>query len=431
MKDGERLKYCLHEIERKLSWEKSSLWKEPEFVRLSKIISEESDISISPHTLKRLYGKIKYKKYYNPQRATKDALAKFLGFLDWREFAAHYDNTIGCEAKPEKSAIWTKKKFIVAVLVLSACFLTLLFMQRFLPATDHLDDKTETTSFSFDTTNSTGFVPYTVSVKYNIEQVASDSIYLDFDFTHPVLGHQRVKLNQQRFMYNYTYQIPGYYQIGLYNNSRELAVKNLLAMSEHWDSYLFSEVKQGFWLDNEIQPAEREGYLYYSPEYLVKNGFDINPVFYTAHRLFKEFEIDGDNFEMEVRFKNSKKSGGITCYDFITRLFCENNLSYFRLMEKGCSGFSGLKVGTTEVTGVQQNLSSFTFDDERWNKLSVIVQEKKVQIFLNEELIYSNNYQGSNGKIVGIEQVFKGTGKLDYIRLKDRGTQREFFDDFE
>lgn len=430
MKAEKHLQYCLYQIEEKLNWGKSSVWKEPEFLQLSKLISKETEISISPQTLKRLYGKIKYKDYYNPQRATKDALVKFLGFNNWTEFTKHYEDTVASEEQREKWPFWKRKSYRIALLVLSVAavlMLLILYVGKFNPNME----TEQNIPFSFDTTDSVGSVPYTVSVSYNIKQIHSDSIYVDFDFKHPITGPELVKLDKQRSLYNYTYQIPGYYHISLYRNDRELTVKNILATSHDWDSYLFNEGKQVIWLDNKIKASKTSGYLYYSPQDLVENGFDINAVFYVDHRIFKDFEIDGDNFEMKVRFKNSEKTGGITCYDFVTTLFCEKNFIYFKLMERGCSGYSGIKVGKTELNGVDENLSSFTFNTERWNNLYIVVKEKKVQVFVNNELIFSNSYQGSNGKILGIEQMFKGIGMLDYVRLKDLGTQQEFFDDFE
>jgi len=429
MRDHKYLQYCLQEIEKKMNWGKSLSWKEPEFLQLSEIIFKKTEIAISPQTLKRLYGKIKYKTYHNPQRATKNAMAKFLDFADWIEFTTHFDEKISNDGQQEKQSLWKKKQFKTALLVLSVVVFFMLIIFYFFE-NNFSKDNNKTISFSFDIADSIAFVPYTVFVKYNIKKVPSDSIYLDFDFTHPITGPEIKKLDKQQSLNNFTYQIPGYYHISLQSDGRELAFNNVLVISESWDSYFLPEGRPKLWLDSQIPTSKREGYLYYSTEYLAKNEFDINPVFYVDHQLFKKFEIDGDNFEMKARFKNSKETGGITCYDFLTNIHCEKNLTYFALMETGCSGYSGIKVGDTEVTGINANLSTLTFDNETWNNLHVVVKENEVRVFLNNKLVFSGNYQGSNGKIVGLEYTFKGTGILDYIHLKDLSTQQEFFDDF-
>ncbi len=428
MKDQKNLQYCLQEVEKKLNWGESSSWREPEFLQLSEIIYNKTQISISPQTLKRLYGKIKYNEYYNPQRATKDALAKFIGFADWIDFKTHFNEEKNYIVQQKKPYLWKRKSFKGILIVLMAVFSILIISKI---SKVNFTEENKPMSFSFDIADSIAYVPYTVSVKYNIKKFPSDSNYLDFDFTHPITGPEIKKLDKQQSLNNFTYQIPGYYHVSLESDGRKLAYKNILAMSESWDSYFFPEAEPRLWLDNKIQPIDREGYLYYSPEYLNKNGFDIKSVFFVNHQLFKKFKIDGDHFEMKVRFKNSKETGGITCFDFLSNLYSEKNLSYFRLMESGCSGYSGIKVGDTEVTGIKENLSSITFNKENWNILHVIVENNTVVIFINDQMIFSGNYQGSNGKIVGLEYRFKGTGIIDYIRLKDLGTNQEFFDDFD
>lgn len=432
MKAHKHVKYCLQEIEQKLDWGKSSLWIESNFVTLSQLISKETEISISPHTLKRLYGKVKYKQHYNPQKATKEALVKFLGYSDWNEFVSScddkYDIKTEIEVAPEKPSLWKRKDFRTGLYVLGV--LAFLLLAQWAVLIKPFQNKNHENSFSFYTYDSIGTVPYTVSVKYDIKKLSSDSVYIDFDFIHPVTGPEIKKLDKQRSLYNFTYQIPGYYHMSLNIQGHELANKNVLASSEDWDSYFYSEAKQDLWLDNQIRTSRENGYLYYSRKNLSKNGFDTNTVYYVDHRFFKNFGIDGDNFEMNLRFKNSKETGGITCYDFVLTLFCKNDYSHFNLMETGCSSYSGIKVGELDINGVDEDLSSLTFDPNCWNNLYVIVKENTVQVFVNEALVFSDDYEGSNGNIIGIEQLFKGSGVLDYVHLKDLGTKEEFFDDF-
>ncbi|HLT41135.1 MAG TPA: hypothetical protein VKZ95_00390, partial [Sphingobacteriaceae bacterium] len=286
-------------------------------------------------------------------------------------------------------------------------------------------------SFLFSTIDTIGIVPYTVSVNYNIKNLPSDSVYLDFNFNHPMTGPEIKTLDKQRSLYNYSYQIPGYYHIKLTSQGKELASTNVLAASEQWFSYYYPEDNQVSWLNNRIGVPREKGYLYITPRALAKDGYDINSVYFINHRLFKNFEIDGDNFELKIRFKNSKSNGGITCYDFFLSLFCENDVTELKLMERGCSSYSGLKVGELDLNGVDEDLSSLTFDPERWNDLRMVIQDNTIEVYVNEELVYNSTYEGTNGNIVGIEQLFKGTGILDYVYLKDLSTQKEFFDDFD
>ncbi|WP_417359571.1 hypothetical protein [Galbibacter sp.] len=430
MKGQKRLQYCLNQIELKLDWGKSQSWKEADFLTLSELIYQETEISISPHTLKRLFGKIKYKEHYNPQRATKDALAKFIGFKDWLALTIDYNEKFHSEAEEIPTPKW-KRKTVVIGLVILVGIISILPLTQGTHAMSDINENDLKDSIFFNTTDTIGTVPYTVAVNYNIKNLKTDSVWLDFNFNHPITGPEIKNLDKQRSLFNYTYQIPGYYKITLTGLGQQLATENVLATSKDWFSYYYPENNQISWLNNQIRVPREKGYLYYTLESLAKEGLDINSVYYVNHRLFKNFEIDGDNFEMKVRFKNSKDIGGITCYDFFLSLFCENDFTEIKLMEKGCSSYSGIKVGELVLNGVDEDLSSLTFDSEQWNILRMIIKDQKVQVFINEELVFSDAYKGTNGNIVGIEQLFKGTGILDYIHLKDLKTEKEFFDDFD
>lgn len=430
MLDQEYLKYCLLEIEKKLSWKSSQLWKESDYVKLSKIIYEESNISISTHTLKRLFGKIKYKKYYNPQQATKDALSKFLGFLDWDDFVKNttykIEKKVRIDVDAKHNNTFKQKIFTFAILA-SVMIFGIIFVHN-----EYVRNAEKIEPFAFHLNDSIGSVPFTVSTNYNISKISSDSVFIDFNFIHPYRGKQIINPSKNSSTINFTYQIPGYYRISLIKDQDTLSSKSVLAISDRWDSYLFYDSKPNlFWLDNKIKiKPDSLGFLYYSTKRLALSGFDTSKVFYITHRLYKSFNIDGDNFEFETKFKNPKALGGITCYDFILKLICENTSNHLNLMEHGCSQYSGVKFGETVLNGSQQNLSDFKLNPEQWNVLYISVKQKHVEIFINDKSIYKADYERPNGKIMGIENVFKGTGILDYIKIKDLKSGQVFLEEF-
>lgn len=429
------LKYCLQEVEKKLNWKKSILWKDPDYSKLSNVIYKESNITISTNTLKRLYGKIKYSNAYNPQKGTKDALTKYLGYENWDDFVSQYkhpEEELNLEIdnipKFDKNKINFKKKLYKSL------FFAVLILILFIIYTSLYSNKKNinSASYKFELKDSISQVPYTVSINYDIQQINSDSTYVDFNYVKHYVGAQYIKLNKLKHVHNFTYQIPGYYQIDLIIDNELIEQKNVLAMSEGWDSYILPENhrQEGYWLDNRIETTNKNGFLYFSPEELKSKGFDTNTVFYVANRLFKKFKIDGDNFEMDIKFKNSKDIGGITCYDFNLRLFCENETNYLKFMEEGCERFSGLKMGETILDGVDEDLSSFKINTLNWNNLNILVENKNVKITINNKIIFTGSYTTPNGMLVGIENIFKGSGMLDYIKIRDLKTQKLFFDDF-
>lgn len=433
--DQDYLKYCLTEIERRLNWKASKFWVESDYIKLAEIIQSKSEISISPHTLKRLFGKIKYNEQYNPQQATKDALSRFLDFKDWTDFVndTKTKEKEKKEAEAEVSIILKKKRSLrrkVIPVIISVFLMSMVIW--FWSDSKLVHKKGAKEDFKVVLADSAGIAPFTVPIKYDVSQIVSDSVWFDFDITHPLRGKQQAFLTKQGSAYNFTYQIPGYYHLTLNRVSKTLYEKDILVLSNNWDSYFSYEANmRKLWLDNEIrQASDSIGFLYYSPKSLEAIGLEPSRVFYVTHRFFNKFDIDGDNFELEARFKNTLSSGGISCYDFAIRLICENELNTVRLMEEGCSQFSGMKFGEVVRNGDQNDLSSFKLDLLDWNTLKIHVKQKKVLVHLNSEVIFEGEYHNSNGNIVGVENIFKGSGMLDYLKIKDLTTGKLFSKDF-
>ena len=62
-------------------------WVNKDYLALSQSLSDRLNISISPNTLKRIFGKLNYKEgKFTPQKATLDALAQYLQYKDWNDF---------------------------------------------------------------------------------------------------------------------------------------------------------------------------------------------------------------------------------------------------------------------------------------------------------------------------------------------------------
>ena len=74
----------LNLIEKKLDWGESLTWQNRDFENLNQLILDETGVSLSASTLRRIWGKVEYK--HLPSTTTLDTLAKFAGFESWRLF---------------------------------------------------------------------------------------------------------------------------------------------------------------------------------------------------------------------------------------------------------------------------------------------------------------------------------------------------------
>ena len=80
------LDHCCQRVADTYGKPDSSEWTNSDFIRLCSILYKKTHVQISPNTLKRIFGKIKTDARYYPQKATRDALAQYVGFADWDKF---------------------------------------------------------------------------------------------------------------------------------------------------------------------------------------------------------------------------------------------------------------------------------------------------------------------------------------------------------
>src|SRR5580658_6970271 len=75
-------------FEEKTGWGNSDTWTNQDFLQLSELIRDETGITLSHVTLKRVWGKVKYDSL--PNTHTLNTLAQFLGYDNWRDLAAKH-----------------------------------------------------------------------------------------------------------------------------------------------------------------------------------------------------------------------------------------------------------------------------------------------------------------------------------------------------
>src|SRR5882762_11744879 len=77
-------------FEEKTGWGDSGKWTNQDFLRLSELILEQTGVTISHVTLKRVWGKVKYDSL--PNTHTLNTLVQFLGYENWRDFRSQNGN---------------------------------------------------------------------------------------------------------------------------------------------------------------------------------------------------------------------------------------------------------------------------------------------------------------------------------------------------
>ena len=418
------------EIEAKLKWNSIVSWTDIDYKKFSQLINEETNISISPQTFKRLFGKVKYKQTYSPQPATKDALARFLGHDDWHAFLK--SKNLSKEETYQKKHAPKKLKFpgiafiivISSVSVIIILFITVLFR------------KNEQPKASFYAENVLSSSPHTVSFHYDISKLKNKNIWIDFGYKEIEDTSKYEKLDKSRKLINHCYDSPGFYNVRLLYGDKVLSSLKVDVFSDGWCSYYFNDDNFAlrrfvFPLENKIIAQKSDGFLYISPEDINRQGFKGNTVYYLEHILFRNFAVSTDSCEFGVKYKNSPETGGISCYDVEFRIIGENGLVSVMLVQKGCYRWAEVTIGDVHLIGKYNDLTSLSADMSSWNTLKIKIKDFNALFINGTDTIFSNTYKQPIGMIKGLRLVTKGSGAFDFVRLTDSKGQLKYEDDFD
>ncbi len=427
MNDKYYIDIIVRRIERKLRWKRFSTWTDNEYKRLGNLIYKETLIAISAQTLKRLFGKIKYKDDYTPQTATKEALARFLKYDDWDSFVKEQEsnkNRLTSILRLKRTAIFKKSLFVIGIPGLVALIAAIIIYTG--------NNNKPVTLFAEKTI---GLTPFTVSFHYDISHVKGDEIYIDFDINEAESNSPGEILDKKRNLINHCFESPGFYNVTISAKGVILASEKIHVISEGWTSYYFNDDNFGerkfvFELQNLIKDTTNDGLLYISPRDVSDQGFNSKTVFYLEHMLYRDFKLSADSCTFEVKYMNSPRMGGISCYDVEFRIIGENGIASVILVQKGCYRWSEITLGEKHLNGKFYDLSALSANLSDWNVIRIKIENRKAEIINGGDLIFSDSYTRLLGRIKGIRFVTKGSGAFDRVSLNDIQGHVIYSDDF-
>lgn len=433
MNEKDQILFTLKMIEEKQHSIPHAEWKDYEFTLLKKDILDSSGVTISTHTLKRLFGKINYKKDYRPQHATRDAIACYLGYGSWEQFIKENHDLIIEFSRVEKKAKNGRKSnvilnrrsgtILIIVIVMLAMILFLCFMLR--------RYQVGPGPYEFSADNRNGDVPLTVTFRYDVSEMHSDQLMIDFDYVHPSQGGEFFLSDKGQTFLNHTYQIPGVYRPKLIWQNVPVDSEIIIARSEGWVSFYHPEREIHLYgMDNMYRINMPPGYLTFSRKMIASYGRDTTRVFYTSHRNIMDFEASGDDFRLSAGFINGPDNGGVSCFDSRFIVFCEYSNSMVEFVEHGCHRYSRIKIGEKYYTGEYYDLEALTMTPGEYHVMTMEVKEKTASVYLNGDLVYELIYETSTGEIKGLEVFFKGSGIVDQLTLTNNNNDTVYYENF-
>lgn len=402
MDNHSHLLHIIELIEQKLKWEERSKWSNRDYIELSKKIQEETGTQLSTSSLRRIFGVgVDLPKNYTPQRDTRDALCRFIGFDSW------YDYIEKEESKTERKFNKTWLFFLVPFAV---AFVWLIIHKS---NKDTLVSEKVVKELVFEGRQlyATTF-PNTVVIKYKLKGYKKPySIYWDDSTVDRDRMATTTILKNDSGVITHTYFDKDLSRILLQDGDKKtLATLSSYVSTQGWECF----VKQGkthFKVDSSLFVNKTSNFV--TNAYLESKGITPGEPYRVFYRNNDDFGIDGGKFTFHSEFKPIFREDYVDCAHVQVLLGGTKGQFFFTLAQKGCAGvIKNINLNRKALSGEENDLSGFTLANNKWADFRVEVAENIAQIYLNGEKILDEEFPGYMGEMMCIRIEFKGNGVL-------------------
>jgi len=403
-KEFELIKICLVEIEEKLAWGSSELWHNEVFDELSQIIHQNTNVLLSPITLKRVWGKVNYSSL--PSISTLNALSQFVDYTNWRDFK----NKNSLVLSKKKAIVFSKKKLIFFS---SLAFFIIFFIwfYSFLSIRENTTQSLELSKISFSSRPVTQGLPNSVVFDLELNELESDSIFIQL-FWDPT---KTIKINSNQQQATGIYYYPGYFRAKLLVNGHSIKENDLFITTNEWlgtidydpiPKYITSEISIDKNLSfpssilNEIKSSE-------------------SPIYSTFHYVMDLGKVSGDNLSIHTTIKNVYDDKWAVCQSTRIIILGTKGALIIPFSILGCVSNIRLVLNDQFINGKTKDMSAFGIDLGTFKNIDICVRDKKVKIFVDQHEIFSGKYNESIGQFVGIRYSFLGAGTVGNLSIRD------------
>jgi hypothetical protein len=446
-------------FEEKTGWGNSDSWTNQDFLQLSELIRDETGITLSHVTLKRVWGKVKYDSL--PNTHTLNTLAQFLGYDNWRDLAARHPpaqhppaqplpevtqnppgdsrhSTESTQHPPEAALNSTNGKPDPGLhpdqppapqggpaapasplhrqfrrVWLGAPILVLILAILFFLHGQQPPPQPQDYAFSSKKTVTAG-LPNSVIFDYDASRSPDDSVVIQqsWDTT------RRVKVPKNGHQYTSIYYYPDFYHATLQVHDQVVKTHNLLIQSNGWLPLIEQDPVPVYFKKEE---AIHDGKISLSLDQIREKNIPMQPsaptVWFSNVRDFGE--IYSDHFTFETSVKDDYSEGSAACQLTRIYLLCEGTAIWVPLCAKGCVSTTDLYFTYFYTSGKREDLSNFGVDFSKFVKLRIEADSGRAKIFVNNQLAYTVPRHIRHSKIIGIDYRFQGTGSVDYVYLSN------------
>jgi hypothetical protein len=422
----QQLDMCCQKVAEQIGEKPISEWTNSDYIRLSGLLSRKTTIHLSESTLKRIFGKSKISDRYYPQKATRDALAKFIGYRDWYEF--EFKNPVSgpkttvqekpstvntAEVRKEES---NKKLLYVIAFIILAAFIAIVALRR--SDTDYLIQNVK-----LKCVNPEGLTPHSALFKLELKGPFPDtSLHFSVDF-----GDDRVKrINFVDSLFNHYYEVPGRYYPVLFYKNKPIDTGYVYLQSKGWiaitsimydTTRVYPVLTKDLALRKPIKVSAKEVY---------SAGVDTNRTFFVAFSNIKPTTISGDNFELSAHLASSENRAGVRCSQVDLFIYGEKDKHMFGIIKPECVAWAHYQFSENIKAGEKHDLRALGHDLTNGADVKLRIENKHVKLFINSKEAFKTQYNKSIGKIMGIKIAIAGIGYFDNLQITDLKTKETF-----
>ncbi|MCF0054611.1 hypothetical protein [Dyadobacter sp. CY356] len=410
LSDVSELLRCKKIIEHKLDWGTSENWQSTDFENLNQLILDETGVSLSVSTLRRIWGRVEYN--HLPSVTTLNTLARFAGFQDWRGFVKH--NKVLNEnpqpisqEKKYKISIPSKKIAWISGVVLIIGLIGILAFQKI--------RQPKNATYTFSSQPITREIPNSVIFTYNAADSPTDSVFIQQSWD----SRKRTLVDKKLDKYTSIYYEPGFYIAKLIVGEKIVKEHKLLIPTKGWLGTI--DVKKPVPVYLKDSEFLRPDVMRLPVSVISEKNISMQPdPTYIHYFNVGNFDpVSVKNFSFSTEVKNEYREGAAACQLAAITLLTDDIPIVISLSAKGCVSELNMLSIDNYISGKKADLSAFGVDFTVWNHISCKNSGNKIQYFVNDTLAAEYPIPKREIKIVGISYTFQGTGAVKNVSLSN------------
>ncbi len=419
------IKEYIHLIEAQANKGEVVLWTEKVYKEVAEQISYTSKIYISTQTLKRLLGKIKtYGETYNPQEATKDAIAIYLGYENWTSIsdslAIKVSNNVIRTPKTENPTFeltGIKNQWLFFYLFIF--LMVIISILVFFGAKEGLLSKSKPTLTWLNPQN---MAPALGVFEYDAGVFAEDKKPLNYSVLF--YSHDRV-LDQGQNKFEHEFKTPDYYYL-FFSSYNFLATSYVYLRYPFWKAYF----------SNEFQFEELDSSSFYNNNFLQADtqklkDFDNygNCKNWISYRVSRPLFADVNEMTLMAKIKNDEKLGASKNGEWLLRMNGELQPLQIHFCRPG--SVNQIKLARDVKESKNDNVVYIQeYDMANWTDLKLQSQNDSLYIFINNKLITQIKQNLIVGELKSLAFIFRGNGAIKDIKVFNSKHEITYESDF-